>query len=383
MNRKQRRAQGQKKGKAGRPPDPAALHEAGIEAFAAGRLPIAADLIGQAIAADGAVPEFHYNRAIVLKAMGLLAEAAISYERAIALKPDYVNAHNNLGNIWKALGRTDKARASFTEALKLNPANADTHYSLGMLCCDLVQPAEAERHFRDCLAADPDDRHGAKILLAHLGAGDVPGRTPQAQLQSLYQTRARFWDQESSYFGARLVAEAFRRHATPGVQDILDIGCGTGLVGAQLPDLAARLEGVDVSAAMLEKARAKNLYRDLFQADLVAFLAARQASYDALLGAATLIHFGDLKPLFAAASRSLRDRGLFIFTLFPHAGEADYTAAASQRLAQSGCFAHSVAYVERLARETGFARLEMEAIVHEHDQDDRPVAGVLAVLRKS
>src|SRR3954471_23732495 len=130
MNRKQRRAQGQagdqKQQKSAHPAaaDPAASHEAGIEAFRAGRLAAAADLIGQAIAASSPFPELHYNLAIVFKAMGQPLDAAASYERAIALKPDHVNAHNNLGNIWKALGQPDKARASFDRALRHNPDNA-------------------------------------------------------------------------------------------------------------------------------------------------------------------------------------------------------------------------------------------------------------------
>ena len=38
---------------------------------------------------------------------------------------------------------------------------------------------------------------------------------------------------------------------------ILDLGCGTGLAGAVFKPLAARLDGVDLSPAMIEKARAR------------------------------------------------------------------------------------------------------------------------------
>src|SRR6185437_13143482 len=301
MNRKQRRAQGQEQRKAGHTalaaPDPAALHEAGIEAYRAGRLAAAADLIGQAIQASGAVPEFHYNQAIVLKAMGRLSDAATSYECAIALKPDHVNAHNNLGNVWKALGRPDKARASFAQALTCNPGNADTHYSLGVLCTETGERDQAERHFRRCLASDPQDSRGAGILLAHLGVGDAPARTPEAQLLSLYDVRSRFWDQETSYFAPQRVADGLRRHAPHARLDILDIGCGTGLVGTAVRDLVGRLDGVDLSPAMLEKARAKAVYDGLFQADLAPFMVNHPGSYDAVLGAATLIHFGALEAL--------------------------------------------------------------------------------------
>src|SRR6185436_13068212 len=109
MNRKQRRAEKKTVAPAGA----LALHQDGVQAFLAGDLDKASGLIAQAIAADGQMPDFHYNLAIVLKAQGKRKQAAASYQRAIALKPDYADAHNNLGNVWKELGETQKARASF------------------------------------------------------------------------------------------------------------------------------------------------------------------------------------------------------------------------------------------------------------------------------
>ena len=388
MNRKQRRAQGKTN-----PPaapttsaagtDPVALHEAGIQAYSAGDLDRAAALIGKAIAGAPGIASFHYNLGIVQKARGRLEEAGASYERAIALKPEHVDAHNNLGNILKALGRREHARASFQRALQYNPENADSHYNLGILACDLGRPEEAVAHLRRCLASDPADRRGVKILLAHLGDSDVPERATQAQLSDIYDVRARFWDQERFYFGATLVADGFRRHAGAAGLDVLDIGCGTGLAGAGVRDLAARLDGVDISSAMLEKARAKNVYDGLFRADLIPFLLQHAGGYDAIVAAATVIHFGDLAPLFQAASQCLRDQGFFIFTFFPleDAG-AGYAVAASSQLAQSGCFRHGAAYVKRLAVESGLAVLELEEKIHEHDQDGKPVIGMLAVLRR-
>lgn len=358
------------------------LHEAGVAAFRAGDLDMAAGLIAQAIAANEQIPSFHYNLAIVRKAQGDLHEAAASYSRAIALKPDYADAHNNLGNIWKSLGETAKARASFEQALRYKPGNADTHYSLGVLCSEAGALEEAARHYRRCLECDPEDSRGVRILLARLGLALPPERTSPGQLEKIYAVRARFWDQESSYFAPGLVADAFRQLAAGHALDILDIGCGTGLVGMQIRPLARRLDGVDFSAAMLDKARAKAVYDRLEQADILAFLTRHADSYDAITAAATLIHFGDLQPIFQAVASSLRPEGLFVFTLFP-GQDADFAAASSDRLAQSGCFAHSPGYVERLAAETGFSVRLLEPVVHEHDQDGNPVSGLLAMLQKA
>lgn len=388
MNRKQRRAE-RATGKAGQPSaedDPIDLHSAGIEAFRAGRLDLAADLIARAIAADGHRPDSHYNLAIVLKAQGKLEAAAASYQRAIVLKPDYADAHNNLGNIWKNLGRRDKALESFQRALQARPGNADTLYNLGVLCSEAGDPDAAARHFHHYLEHDPDDCRGVRMLLARLGLEAAPGQTSPAQLQKIYDVRSRFWDGERSYFAPGLVAAALRQHALPGRPDILDIGCGTGLVGALVrplfPSGAGRLDGIDLSPAMLEKAKAKGLYDRLDQADLIRFLSTHTQRYDAILAAATLIHFGDLKPALQAAAQALRGNGLFIFTLFSHEDGPDFAVAASDRLAQSGCYSHSAGYVERLAPATGFSVQGLEKVVHEHDQDGNPVPGLLAVFRR-
>jgi predicted TPR repeat methyltransferase len=385
MNRKERRA-----GMSGRadlppgasPPNPLALHAMGLDAFRAGQLEMAADLIGQALAINDQVPAFHYNLAIVQKARGKLKDAAACYQHAIMLKPDYTDAHNNLGNVWKSLSKPDKARASFERALLLKPGNVDTLYNLGVLYSEAGDVEQAARHFQHCLEQDPEDSRGARILLAQLGLADAPEHAPHAQMQSIYGARARIWDRDSSYFGHLLVAQALQDHADRTALDILDIGCGTGLAGALVRPSARILDGVDLSPAMLEKARQKGIYDRLEQADIVSFLAAHKDSYDAILGAAILIHFGDLRPVFQAAAQALRDKGLFIFTLFFN-DDADFAVAASGRLAQSGCYSHSLRYVERLAPECGFSVLKLEQAVHEHDPDGNPVPGFVTVLRRA
>ena len=53
--------------------------------------------------------------------------------------------------------------------------------------------------------------------------------------------------------------------------EIIDFGCGTGLVGEALREKGfASIDGVDISTGMLEQARAKQVYRNLLCADLTA-----------------------------------------------------------------------------------------------------------------
>ncbi|WP_163364132.1 class I SAM-dependent DNA methyltransferase, partial [Klebsiella aerogenes] len=57
----------------------------------------------------------------------------------------------------------------------------------------------------------------------------------------------------------------------------LDLGCGTGLMGERLRPFVDRLEGYDISASMLRKARDKGVYDHLGKADLQQFSYAGEA----------------------------------------------------------------------------------------------------------
>jgi len=62
--------------------------------------------------------------------------------------------------------------------------------------------------------------------------------------------------------GAKALAETNMSFDSP----ILDVGCGTGLAGLELSRFGyTKIDGLDVSAGMLEHARNQGIYRQLFQ----------------------------------------------------------------------------------------------------------------------
>src|SRR2546430_1639578 len=54
--------------------------------------------------------------------------------------------------------------------------------------------------------------------------------------------------------------------------NILDLGCGTGLSGQSLRSRARRLTGIDLSRAMIDRARTRRVYDELGVAEITAFL---------------------------------------------------------------------------------------------------------------
>jgi predicted TPR repeat methyltransferase len=115
---------------------------------------------------------------------------------------------------------------------------------------------------------------------------------------------------------------------------VLDLGCGTGLAGPLLRPRAQNLVGVDLSPKMIAKARARGVYDDLAEAEMVEFLGRPQAPFDIVFAADSLIYLGDLGPLLEAAARALRPGGLLAATVEP-------TSRAPYEQTSSGRFAHA------------------------------------------
>lgn len=114
------------------------------------------------------------------------------------------------------------------------------------------------------------------------------------------------------------VAEAYRAAAGAGDAPILDIGAGTGLLGAALAGTGHAIDGLDISREMLDQAADKGAYRALIEADLTAPLEMPAASYGALVSSGTFTHGhvgpGALPELFRVA----RPGALFVLAINIH-----------------------------------------------------------------
>ncbi len=91
---------------------------------------------------------------------------------------------------------------------------------------------------------------------------------------------------------AELLSEGFR-----GSGPVLDVGCGTGLVGEHLRDLGvAVVDGIDISLEMLAKARAKTaadgspVYRKTFEVDLTGPVDIASDTYSGIISTGTFTH---------------------------------------------------------------------------------------------
>ena len=360
---------------------------------------------------------------------GRFDEAAACLREAIAGAPLHIGYRLVLARVQEHGGDVAAAKATLADTVRLDPldirarvaaitlamrqgafadavslaetaradgvANARVLGPLGHALSNLGRHAEAAEAYAEALKLAPEDAY-MRYLVAASGGLPEPPRAPRAYLEAVFNGCAGDFDAHlvslhyriPGLLRAALLAERpSLAGATERFGPVLDLGCGTGLVGVALSDLnLAPLVGGDLAAGMLAQARARGLYADLRQADIETVLAEATESWALLLAGDVLCYVGALEGILKNARARLRPgapgaAGLFLFSVeaLPAAEAGETTPA--WRLGPLGRYAHSAEYVARTAEAAGFAvrTLRREDLRREQDA---PVPGLIVVLER-
>jgi predicted TPR repeat methyltransferase len=287
--------------------------------------------------------------------LGKDAKAAeLAYLNATNLNPDYTEAWYNLGNFLRDQQRPQEALRCYRRVLELKPRFRGAYENIARFATGRSDiAAEA---YRAWLEAEPDNAVARHMAAAHSGQA-APPRADDAYVIDIFNRGAESFDTvlaKLEYAAPDLVMSALQG-VLPAAErslSVLDAGCGTGLCGPLLRASARRLVGVDLSAGMLTKARERQVYDELHEAELVAFMRAHPLSYDVVVSADTLVYFGVLDEALDAAAAALKPAGLLTFTVEAEPAESTQPF----RLHESGRYSHGMNYVRECIAS---ARLEL------------------------
>lgn len=401
-----------------RPDYAAALHNRGNTLLKLGRLDDAAASFEGAIGARPELAQAHDGLGLARLGQGRLEQAAAAFARALALAPGLVHTCVNLGHALSGLDRIDDAEDAFRRALALAPDHVEATYGLGRLARREGRLNEAIALFSRAVAHKPDfalayadlgdaykaqgrraeavacyervcaiepENEAARFLIAALTGEDL-ATAPAAAI-------ARMFDGYANRFDAHLVdvlhydvpAETVRAlgrvTALPDRGwDVLDLGCGTGLVGAVMRPHARRLVGVDLSARMVAKAAERGVYDRVARADLLALMQGEpDASYDVVVAADVFIYVGSIDAIVAEIRRILRPGGRFVFSA---EALATIPGGPAFKLDVTGRFVHTAPYLASLAARHALDALLVDDVPFRLEHG-RPVDGWIIVWRRS
>lgn len=305
-------------------------------------------------------------------------EAAAQFGKALALDDRHAQAWCWHGIALQKAGRFEAALASYRSAIGLRPGFADAYQFLGNTLRALGQDAAALAAWRQALALG-GDAEALAFAIASLTPGAAPATAPAAYVAALFDAYAQRFDMHLvdtlGYRTPELIGAALDALVLPVALDILDLGCGTGLCAPVLRARARTLTGVDLSALMLEKARARQAYDVLACAEMGAWLAGRADQFDLVVAADVLVYVGDLTPLLGQVAAALRQEGWFACSVETHAGTG-FALQASRR------YAHAPGYVDAVAQAAGL-RLHAALPAVLRREHDAAVHGTIYLLQKS
>jgi predicted TPR repeat methyltransferase len=296
------------------------------------------------------------NLGAVRRAKGDLEGAVATFREVIAMRPDHAPAWQNLGNALGDLNQLEEALAAHYEAMRLAPQSADSYHHLGAMLYAFGRVEAAAEIYRRWLELFPDDPRARHFAAAASAGTAVPERASDDYVRAEFDGFAASFDSKLAtleYQAPRLVAEELVRiveTAEPRFA-VLDAGCGTGLCGPLLRPYAAFLAGVDLSPAMVELARKRSVYDALVVEELTAYLRRHERASDVIVSADTLVYFGDLAEVAAAAAKALRPGGILVFTV-ERAPPED--APSGYRINLHGRYSHTREYVARTLVTSGF-----------------------------
>jgi SAM-dependent methyltransferase len=271
------------------------------------RIPQALELTEKTIAALGPTVPLVWHIPRLVSRLGRAGDVLAAAERARALCPDAWESHFNMSVYLIAAGREEEAVASFVRILRPH-GKADAH--------------------------------------------------PPADVVEQYASIAPFYEENplQLYFTMRMADIILAILKTTEDKKVLDAGCGTGLLGTRIK--TARLVGIDLSPDMLAVARGRGIYDELVEDDLAAAMAARADTFDIVASSCVLYHVADLAFFFRESARLLVPGGHLFFSVDPAPDSMDIG------ITPLGEYAHSRAYLRRLAEETGFVEVAIKIMEH-------------------
>lgn len=362
-----------------KPEHPAGYIHKGKVLLLTGRDREAEVAFAKALACHAASQEALHGMAVVNERQGQM-DAAITYA------VQAVNAPGTIFDSLMLLGALLLRRQSwagatqvYEQALSLMPGSL---YALRGLA-DALLPQRMLRtmdtHIMTHNQTDVADK--ALAFLKDCMHGANPPMPPAEYIAALfdnYAGRYEYFLQPQTLYTPSMVTDVLRTlpmFSGQGNVSLLDLGCGAGELGRCLQDRVGHRVGVDLSPRMLDRARSKQCYHDLYALDATEFVLGSDRTFDLVAALDLLPYMGDLTAFFQALRNVMAAGSVAVVT-----AELDASAGAFQ-LKPSGRYVHTAVYLDALLQDHGYDVVLKDTILLRLDAG-QPVQGLMYVIKK-
>lgn len=300
--------------------------------------------------------------------------------RGLELVPGDVMLRRLLAADLSGLGQHEESLALWSALVAEHPQDSQTLIGRVQACIAAGKPTDAEQDTSALLNLAPDD--AVYQYYAQLARGQTPGQQPAELTRPMFDNMAAFYDVHMvrglKYQLPKQVSDQIlARHPEKKI-NVLDLGCGTGLLGVCLGRLDGALVGVDPSTKMIEQAARHNVYDRFHTVNLHdALRETPENLYQVIAALDVFIYAGDVTEAIPNALRVLAPGGMMVFSF-----ETAPEQGADLVLQHSGRYAHKRSHIEALCQAAGFATVEVRE-TELREENHQPVNGFVVTACKA
>ena len=299
------------------------------------------------------------------------SEALEFYRKAINIEPDNPDVCYNLALILKEVGDYEEALGLMFNA-HLKESNRD-EFVIGIMetLTKLYEknPELALKIAQNWQKLDENNVFSKRIL-----KGMTYGQDNENDLEytrKLFDLFSKTYDETMEKLESNIINK-FMEVRPNLMGKILDLGCGTGLAGVLLKNKDIELYGVDLSENMINEARKKNVYKELYCQDIKSFLDEKDINeFDIVIMMDVVSYMGDLKDILS----KLREREVWLSI-----EKAQDDINKDYYLMPNGRYKHKLSYVKGLKDELKFFKIKEFDVVLRNEAGV-PVEGYLIMLK--
>ena len=322
----------------------------------------------RAIELDNKNFDTYLNYAVLLQKQKRLPEALETYRSAILINPESAEASNNLGLILKDTGDYTEALGLLFNALKHAPGKEEISLNIMETLVSFYRSGKSEdarKIAANWAAQSPDNIYARHIDAVFKGENIA---LDKVFIQKFFNHFADTYELVLQNVGYQLPRN-FRRGDVKGT--IVDLGCGSGLIGEALKTPQNQIIGIDLSPKMLALAKKKNIYAALVENDITDYLQNNLPPETALITAADVFCYLENPEEIIRLCAPHR----LIFSIETSAETPNFT------LSETGRYKHNPLYINNILTKHGYTSIKQTPLTL-RTENGKPVEGVIFTVQQ-
>ena len=308
--------------------------------------------------------------------------AVDAFEEALTKSCDLAWTYNHLSQAYQKISSYEKALEAGWNAILADGLDDSHHINYSYLMYEVALDkgvgflSDYLKNWELCYPENPIVTHTSSAL----SQDKSMTRVNDKYLKKIFDIFAPDFEEVllGLDYNVPILLQKYFTMISPVYGKVLDLGCGTGLCAKNilLSNPKLKFDGVDISEQMINEARCKKIYNNLYCEEIESFLENNKVKYNYIIAGDVFTYFGDLSNLFAKIIKSLNSNDSLVFSIADnYLNKEDYL------LGISGRFGHSKNYVLSLLESNGYV-IDFVNLDHLRNEGDAKVMGYIISAHK-